>query len=405
MGLLCGLAAGLLGGIPLHPEDGFLYGGKPDPRIVIVGVDDKSLGELGAYPFSRRVYGDAITKLNQDGAAAIGIDTGFVGPSSIPGDAELHQALVDSRIPVVLGYGESDLQFGASSFRMVGEDLAPYWQERCLDQSCSQPIPTVTLGATAVIFGSDGRAREAPLLARPQCYPATCSTPYIAAFGFSAYRALAGGSQSTLRQVPGGFSMPDWTRLLPTGSSSEFEIRYQVHPGAWRQAGRYFSLSDLVLGRVNPAVFAGKLVLIGADGATGLHDEVAVPGDSTLMPGVEVHANIVSMFLQDRFLLPENPLSTALAGLVLGMLVVIAVLGLPILATLPVLLVTAGGYSVLVMAAMREGVELNLVGVLGALLLAWAITVAYKLFLFERRRILDRYSAANLVGPDRGPQA
>jgi len=386
MGLLSGLAAGLLGGIPLHPEDGFLYGGKPDPRIVIVGVDDKSLGELGAYPFSRRVYGDAITKLNQDGAAAIGIDTGFVGPSSIPGDAELHQAHVDSRIPVVLAYGESDLHFAANSFRMAGEDLAPFWQERCLDESCSQPIPSVTLGATAVIFSSDGRAREAPLVAMPECYPASCSTQYIAAFGFSVYRALAGGSQSTLRQIPGGFSMPEWTRPLPTGPSSQFEIRYQVHPGAWRQAGRYFSLSDLVLGRVNPAAFAGKLVLIGADGATGLHDEVSVPGDSSLMPGVEVHANIVSMFLQDQFLLTENPLSTALAGLLLGMLLVVAVLGLPILATLPVRVVTAGAYCALVMVSTRVGVELNLVGVVGAVPLAWAATVAYKLFLLEGGR-------------------
>jgi CHASE2 domain-containing sensor protein len=385
IGLFSGLAAGMVGAIPLHPEDGFLYGGTPDPRVVIVGIDDKSLRELGAYPLSRHVYADAINKLNEYGARAIALDIGFVGPSLLPGDDALHQALTDSRAPVVLGYGASDLAYGHGSVRYVGEDLAPYWQARCLDQACSHEIHSVSLGASSVVIGSDGRVREAPLLATPPCYPSSCSSPVIAAFGFTAYQAYLGQTLSLLKRIPGGFELPGWQQPLPTGPDGEFEIRYLDRPGAWRETGRYFSLSDLLLGRVDPAALLGRLVMIGADGATGVHDEAAVPGESRLMPGVEVQANVASMFLEQQFLFPESILLTAVAGFLLGGLIAFGVLTFPILVTLPMLLVAGGAYTVLAMGTVRGGVQLNLVGVLGALVLAWAVSVTYRLLRLERR--------------------
>ena len=46
--------------ISLHPEDRFVPGDNPDPNIVIVGIDDQSLKDIGRYPVPRDVYAKAL---------------------------------------------------------------------------------------------------------------------------------------------------------------------------------------------------------------------------------------------------------------------------------------------------------------------------------------------------------
>jgi adenylate cyclase len=49
----------------------------PDPRIVIVGIDDKTLQTIGSYPLPRSNYALLVRQLNQAGARAIGFDVTF----------------------------------------------------------------------------------------------------------------------------------------------------------------------------------------------------------------------------------------------------------------------------------------------------------------------------------------
>ena len=47
---------------------------QPDDRIKIVKIDEKSLTAIGKFPWDRSTYAQVIEKLEQSGAAAIGID-------------------------------------------------------------------------------------------------------------------------------------------------------------------------------------------------------------------------------------------------------------------------------------------------------------------------------------------
>ncbi len=53
---------------------------SPDPRIVIVEIDQKAQETLGRWPFSRKYFADMLDILRQDGARTVGFDVTFSKP-------------------------------------------------------------------------------------------------------------------------------------------------------------------------------------------------------------------------------------------------------------------------------------------------------------------------------------
>jgi CHASE2 domain-containing sensor protein len=87
--------------------------GRPaDASILIVDIDDRSLAQLGAWPWSRDIHGQMIDRLNAAGASTIVYDVLFSQPSSDPArDQALGQAIARSGkvyLPQFLQYGGGD---------------------------------------------------------------------------------------------------------------------------------------------------------------------------------------------------------------------------------------------------------------------------------------------------------
>ena len=60
-----------------------MRGKRPvDTRIVIVGIDEKTLQKIGAYPLPRSSYADLVRKLHAAGASVVGFDMTFPTPAS-----------------------------------------------------------------------------------------------------------------------------------------------------------------------------------------------------------------------------------------------------------------------------------------------------------------------------------
>ena len=60
-----------------------LRGKRPvDPRIVIVGIDDKTLQTIGSYPLPRSNYALLVSQLKESGASVIAFDVTFPTPAS-----------------------------------------------------------------------------------------------------------------------------------------------------------------------------------------------------------------------------------------------------------------------------------------------------------------------------------
>jgi len=96
----------------------------PDPRIVIVGIDEKTLQNLGAFPLPRSSYATLVDKLKQDGARVIAFDATFPTPEHDPAGEVLQRLTREigssaspstlSRIRALEQEKDPDAQFAAS---------------------------------------------------------------------------------------------------------------------------------------------------------------------------------------------------------------------------------------------------------------------------------------------------
>ncbi|MBU0461783.1 MAG: CHASE2 domain-containing protein, partial [Nanoarchaeota archaeon] len=58
-------SVGFYSNLELALSDNLYGGGKPLNAVVIVAIDDKSIQEIGRWPWDRKVFAEALPKLNQ----------------------------------------------------------------------------------------------------------------------------------------------------------------------------------------------------------------------------------------------------------------------------------------------------------------------------------------------------
>lgn len=340
--------------IAVHPEDRLFSAMPPNPGIVIVGIDDSSIGKIGQFPVSRNVYALALRNLEAAGAAVVGFDVSFPDRRDAQTDADFAGALRDSKVPVLLSY--------PSASGPAGSDQVPLREFWCADPAgvCLHPYPNVVLASPDFAPDSDGVVRRVPMFVRPQCYPTTCAMPTIKPLGFEAYRIqqlggdFAAGPALTRSGDTAAFGSA-WPQPLQLDGAGTARIDFVTGPDGFFNARQYLSLGDVWQNSFPAGAVKDKIVLIGAYNLTGVHDEVLTPdGNGTPMPGVEVHANVVNMFLpppaQPRFLTPESPLALFLILLLLSLATAIGVSRVTVLWGLAGTLGVAGLFTVVMSA-------------------------------------------------------
>ncbi len=240
----------------------------PDPRILIVAIDDASIRALGRWPWSRDVHGRLIDRLTDAGVAAIGYDVLFVDPGA--DDAALATALARSgkvALPLLI--------------EAPGDNGAAYRVTR----------PVVMAAATAHVIvrpDADGVFRRTAL-----------------------YEQAGTERVPQLAIVTAGLAA-----AAPEGSGTL--IPFAGPPGTFAT----ISFSSVVRGEVPPELLRNRLVLVGWT-AAGLGDRFATPvgGERDLMAGIEVQANILNAVLHGglRGVAPFGA-SLAYAGVALALL-------------------------------------------------------------------------------------
>ncbi|MBS0445275.1 MAG: adenylate/guanylate cyclase domain-containing protein [Proteobacteria bacterium] len=347
-----------------------LMPGTLDPRIAIVDIDEKSLAEVGRWPWGRDRIAALVDELFvRQQAAAVGFDIVFAEPelgagaevlerlaadepafaarlaalrATLDHDARLAQALAGR--PAVLGYYLTSDRDG----RRIGSLPVPAWPREALQ---GRPIRFLRY---------DGYAANLPLLARaapdagffnaaPDLDGVTRNVPLVAEVDGRQYPSL---SLAVLRRSLGdvrlapGLAAPragrDYDALasivlsepsgaaplrlaIPVDERARVRVPYRGGAGPHGGSFEYVPATDLLGGRVAPGTLRGKLVLIGSS-APGLYDQTATPV-SPVTPGVEVHANVLSGLLDGR--MPTRPDWAAgydVAQLVLAALVLMLVL-------------------------------------------------------------------------------
>jgi adenylate cyclase len=352
-----------------------------DPRIVIVDIDTKSLGEVGRFPWSRNVLAKLVDQLaGHYGAAAIGFDISFPEPDTSSGYSVLerlasHELKDDATLraqlarlqpaldydglfakalqgrPVVLGYNLAAVRRGVlppPAFTVAdlkGRELAAYGAHGYEANLARLQAAARGAGSFTVRPDDDGMVRSSSLLQRigdgyyPSLALATAAVYLNAgalAPDFGKYDADSGGAEAIRLAVTAG------ELRIPVGQGLLTTVQFRGTGGPQGGAFRYVSAADVLAGRVAADVLKGAIVLVGTT-APGLQDLRATPVNKEY-PGVEVHANVIESILDQHFKTHPDYASgiefvqVIVVGLALSLL-------LPALGPLAAVLVSASAFA------------------------------------------------------------
>ncbi len=309
-------------------------GAQRPSDVVVVGIDDRSIGELGQWPFPRSRHASVISRLHADGARQIVYDVQFTEQTAPAQDMALYDAIGHAG-GAVLSTSESD---GHGHTNVLGGDAN-----------------LAAIGARAAAANLTNDA--AGVITR---------FPYAVA-GLRSM-AVVGAERTTGRRLS--------TALFPPGGAL---IDYRGGAGTIPTV----SFSDVYYGKVPASTFRGKVVVVGAV-AQSLDDIHGTPVG--LMAGPEVQANALSTALR------LVPLRSAPGWL---MLALVAVLGLfaPVLrlrigviATAVCSVVLAVAFAVAAQIAFDAGVVLSVVAPLLALVVGAVATIVASHWAESRER-------------------
>ena len=343
-GTLCVLAflghAGKLWQIPfITALDAYLYDvrvrtfmpGTTDPRIVVVDIDEKSLAELGRWPWSRNTVADMVRRLTDDyRVAVVGFDVVFAEPDDSSGlpvlekigrgalrdEPGYQKALAGFRKtldydavfaetlrgrPVVLGYYFSNKE-GAQRTGGLPEPVFPpgsfaglatrilSWEGFGANLAPLQKA-AASGGHFNPLVDFDGNTRRVPLILEFQ-------GAYYESLSLAMVRHVLGKAELH-PGVPDGANTVEWLEIRGEGGHLHVpvdeELAALVPYRGYERSFPYVPAVDVIKGRVAPELLRDRIVLVGTT-APGLMDLRATPVGGAY-PGVEVHANLIAGML------------------------------------------------------------------------------------------------------------
>lgn len=269
--------------------------GVTSPDILIIGIDEEALTDLGPYQtWDRNVMASALEALAADPdkkPAVTAIDVLYAGETSGQADLRLAEAageLGNVVTACMAEFGEritweNGLVSSYDTDAVIGFEQPYEALRRCTVQGHINAMSDV-----------DGVVRHGLLYVEPEMNGAD---GHVLSMSRMAARLF-------LEQQEGEPQAAD-----DAGASADgrfFYIPYTGRPGDFYDG---VSLSRLIRGEIPPDYWAGKIVLIGPY-ATALQDAYFTPIDKgAQMFGVEIQANMIQSFLENntRRELPQLP--------------------------------------------------------------------------------------------------
>lgn len=401
-----------------------------DERIVLVDIDEKSLSEVGRWPWRRDRLAQLLDRLfDQYQVRLVGFDLVLAEPDDSAGldsldrlgreqlrhDALFQTALrelrpsldLDQRFanalknrPVILGYyfANGGVSNGALPRPVVpASSLAGTHIRISSWQNFGANLPQFQGAAAGAghfnpIIDADGQVRRVPLLVEHQ-------GAWYESFALAMTRALLDAPQVTPNVAAGdGYAAVESIdlagregvlRRLPVDTNVAALVPYRGRERSFR----YTSAADVLAARVKPEALQGRVVLIGTS-APGLQDLRSTPVGE-VYPGMEVHANLISGMLDERLMeRPQYVDAVELILLLLGGVLMIFVLPWrsPLKASLGTLLILAA-YLGIHHLAWSQGLllplasQLLLVAALFVLYMSWGFFVEAR----AKRQITQRF--------------
>ncbi len=295
-----------------------LYGGNQAlENIKIIAIDDKSLQEIGRWPWPRAEFTKLLNHTGQ--AKVVTFDIAFFEPT------------------------EDDQALG-EAMRKAGNVIIAreYDFTRKTELIPAPGFQNITTGMVNVYTDQDGISRNIPVKLNEQ--------PSLALQAVQEYV----GRELTIPQQ----------KLL---------VNFASKPGAYKR----YSATDVINGKIPESEFENAIVFIGAT-APDLHDDYLVPtSQGQRMPGVEIHANAVQTILTKQYLTHQKLTSLIIVILVLSIITGILLTVLKVWQSAAILFILTIIYVGTAIYYFDKGIILNLVYPILTLGITSLTTVAY----------------------------
>ncbi|MBI5195508.1 MAG: adenylate/guanylate cyclase domain-containing protein [Nitrospirae bacterium] len=284
----------------------FIKNELPPEDVIIVTVDEKSIKEIGRWPWSRDVMADLVNKISEGTPKVIGIDIMFSERESKKTDNKLADVFKKAG-NVVLATAfittedkmvsetpkEVPDSLWDSAFMEVKSQEGIQWKKWAVKpESVNPPIEefskAASLGHVYTHPDMDAVLRWEFMYVNfgDDCYPSFPLQTARIALGFGMNDMI----------LYGGSGIKLGSRFIPTDLSGRILINYRGK----EETFRYIPASDIIKGNIHPKYFQNKIVLLGTS-ALATYDQKVTPLSAN-MPGVEKNASIVKSILLDNYL-------------------------------------------------------------------------------------------------------
>jgi serine phosphatase RsbU (regulator of sigma subunit) len=395
----------------------------------IVAIDEKSLAELGRWPWPRTLLAGLVRAIDAQRPAAIGVDV--VMPEADPlsparslayldtdaalrervaalpsNDAVLAQALGEApTVLMVAGVNEASGQpLRAAPILVRDAQGSGDAAQRALSRLDTSRAGLSSLAALndaahgwglASVVAAQGVVRRVPLVA-------SIGGTLVPALALDMWRVALRAPSMRLATADGtvrGVELGD--RFFATDAAGEVRVYFSRH-----EPDRFVSAADVLAGRGEQERLGRTFVLIGVT-AHALGDYAWTPVGEQ-MPGVELHAQMLENMNDDAFLVrpPWAHVVEAAALLVAGALLVWATPRWPVRYAVAVLVACAAALLVVAYALFRTDrllfdaatPTLGLVLLFGALLALTLSDTARNRSALQQALQLEREAAARVAG-------
>ena len=341
---------------------------KGDERVVILDIDEKSLGEIGRWPWSRNVMARLMDKLfDQYRVAIVGFDVVWAERDTSSG-MDVLDALAQKELKEAAGFQAAyqqlrdkldfDGQF-AASIKGRPVVLGYYFnsEEKAVRANViPEPVlPKGTFAGRKIAFAQwNGYTGNLPLYMKnaaaaghfnPRVDDDGVSrrVPMIVEFDGAYYEPLSLAMVRTLIALEKG-SFPkvepvfppdqilakryggmEWISVGPFTIPVDEEAAALIPYHGPRFTFTYLSLTDVLNDRAKPEQLQGKITIVGTT-APGLQDLRSTPVES-VYPGVEIHANMIAGMINHRikqkpaYMLGAEVLLLFVGGVALSLLI------------------------------------------------------------------------------------
>lgn len=239
--------------------------------IVLVTIDDKSLAAIGRWPWRRGFHAALLDKISPAKPRAIGLDLIFTEQDPV--------------------YAADDVLL-AHAIQRSGKIVLPLSLQDSYGTGHYKPIlPVPALAKAAAAIGHIHLKLDADGIVRTTYLREGDGMRWWDHFGVAVLRAGGFALPSEPATSPSDTQPKDWTR------EHLVQIPFVGAPGQFQQV----SYVDVLKGQVPASTFTNKFVLVGSTSA-GMGDAYATPqsGNSELMAGVEISANLMNALLEGQ---------------------------------------------------------------------------------------------------------